>query len=68
MNLLNHKKNTSHPPRSQPSTESDQHRRRNCLMCQQRFVSRHQGERICPACKTTDLWTSGASEYGLMPK
>lgn len=35
-------------------------RRRDCLMCAHPFQSKHIGERVCPACKGTDAWRSGA--------
>lgn len=35
-------------------------RRRACLMCGNAFQSKHIGERVCPSCKATDAWRSGA--------
>jgi len=32
---------------------------RKCLMCSDKFVSHHMGERVCPSCKGTAAWREG---------
>ena len=32
---------------------------RKCLMCGNKFKSKHIGERICSSCKETSVWRSG---------
>ncbi len=32
---------------------------RMCLMCSNKFQSRHLGERVCSSCKETTAWQSG---------
>jgi hypothetical protein len=41
------------------------HKRRKCLMCGEGFDSHHDGERVCPTCKTTDRWNNGGDAQGV---
>jgi len=34
-------------------------KRRNCLMCLRRFLSRWPGERVCQGCRATKEWRGG---------
>lgn len=36
---------------------------RRCLVCQNPFVSKWVGSRVCPRCKGLDAWKDGAHEY-----
>jgi len=38
-------------------------KRRNCLMCDESFVSEWAGERVCKRCKSNDSWRTGNSVH-----
>mgnify|MGYP004250187505 FL=1 len=49
----------SYHRKPKPSREY-QNKQRNCLKCGEKFLSEWTGERICPKCKQTTEWRSGA--------
>ncbi|PPR21828.1 MAG: hypothetical protein CFH39_01579 [Alphaproteobacteria bacterium MarineAlpha10_Bin2] len=49
----------SYHRKPKPSREY-QNKKRNCLKCGEKFLSEWTGERICPKCKQTTEWRSGA--------
>lgn len=66
---LNEHESTISPCSSNPAPYARHTaKQRKCLMCREPFASRSIGERICEACKTTELWSSGVTEHGVLPR
>jgi hypothetical protein len=53
--MSSRKTNNSKPEPDRPVVE----KKRDCLMCERPFASRHIGERVCPNCKSTAAWREG---------
>ena len=55
------KKNRSHETTKPESERRHVEKPRKCLMHGGQFISSHIGERVCPSCKDTSVWRSGAA-------